>query len=152
MKATEIHPIIYLNLNREFVLFLSLAQDTRLNPAQASKVIATCDPKSIVIHERYLTPYDSSPEAAEHTVRCHPSVKVLAYRENVDVPLAPRYRWLETVGDAGFLSTIPMTDILQPKTDATTDTGEANKVLIGRIYGNLKAVDNQYEIQPPIGK
>ena len=68
------------------------------------------------------------------------------------------FRWrrdtggLETVGDAGFLSTIPMTDVLQPKTDATTDTGEANKVLIGRIYGHLKAVDNQYEIQPPIGK
>ncbi|OWA53399.1 Integrator complex subunit 9 [Hypsibius exemplaris] len=143
---------------RPFAMRVSYCpMDTRLTPSQLSKVIAMTEPKSLVIHDRYLTPFDLSQDPAEQIVRCHSSTKILPYRENVDIPIPVRYRWIDTIAGTAFLASIPMSEVAPSNGDSGKDenkappTIEPGKVLVGRIYGNLRALDNQYIIEPPTG-
>jgi hypothetical protein len=114
--------------------------------------VATTEPKTLIIHERYLSPYDASSETADQIVRCPPSTKICTFTEKVDVPLPVHYRWIDTVASAAFLSDIPMSDVSVPTNQSVpfenVPVENSKKILVGRIYGHLRTLDNQYIIEP----
>ncbi|OWA53402.1 putative Integrator complex subunit 9 [Hypsibius exemplaris] len=122
--------------------------------SQKNSVIFT-DPSSILKKSWRLYRPFAMRDPAEQIVRCHSSTKILPYRENVDIPIPVRYRWIDTIAGTAFLASIPMSEVAPSNGDSGKDenkappTIEPGKVLVGRIYGSLRALDNQYIIEPP---
>ena len=83
-----------------------------MNLVQLSKILAVTEPKTVILHEKYLTDISlGSVENGEMRLKCPAGTTVETYSEHKEVPLSVGHKWLKTVAHSAFLSSIPMREI-----------------------------------------
>lgn len=105
----------------------------------------TYQPKSVVIHERFVVNAspDSVPDVGDiYSVFFPRGIKVIPYNSSTDVRLPVECPWLDALAQTKSLAGLPMVAM----------ESSSKKILVGRVNGSLKSADYRYTFEPKEGK